>query len=46
MVRAIGEDRLSDYTHEEDFSLGAVLGYGRRQHDGEAYYLRLTKRES
>jgi hypothetical protein len=31
VVRAIGKDRLSDYTAEEDFILGTMLGYGRLQ---------------
>ena len=31
VVEAIGKDRLSDYTPEEDFILGTMLGYGRLQ---------------
>jgi hypothetical protein len=31
VVRAIGKAGLSDYTPEEDFILGTMLGYGRRQ---------------
>jgi hypothetical protein len=29
VVRAIGKPKLSDYTDEEDFVLGIMLGYGR-----------------
>ena len=31
VIRAIGKFDLSQYTSEEDFMLGIMLGYGRRQ---------------
>lgn len=31
VIRAIGRDSLSDYTPEEDFILGTMLGYDRCQ---------------
>jgi hypothetical protein len=42
VVEAIGKDRLSDYTPEEDFILGTMLGYGRLQQC--VRYIRMRQR--
>lgn len=31
VIRMIGKENLNDYTPEEDFMLGTMLGYDRRQ---------------
>ena len=43
VVRAIGKDRLNDYTAEEDFILGTMLGYGRLQQC--VRYIRMRDRD-
>jgi hypothetical protein len=41
VIRAIGKTSLSDYTPEEDFILGTMLGYGRLQQC--ARYIRMRE---
>lgn len=44
VIRMIGKDDLCDYTPEEDFMLGTMLGYDRRQ-QCERYLLQRVKWE-
>jgi hypothetical protein len=43
VIRAIGKTSLSDYTPEEDFILGTMLGYGRLQQC--VRYIRMRNRD-
>ncbi|MFP4353781.1 MAG: DUF2023 family protein [Phycisphaerae bacterium] len=44
VIEAIGKSRLSDYTPEEDFILGTMLGYDRRQQC--VRYIRLRQKQA
>ena len=45
IIKCIGKDSLTDYTPEEDFILGIMLGYCRRQ-QCERYYKFKKKQDS